>query len=437
VLAVRKVLETLNICSPKRTSRAQTGWEGFFPYYAGYPETFARALLTSARLGADAVIFDPWNGSGTTTYTASLLGMASRGFDLNPVMVIVARARMLSPSEADSIEPLAKEIIKSIRGGRSSGEDEEPLSWWFGDGTAAVVREIERGIRQRLIGAMTLTPRGTHLERISGMAATFYVALFIVCRELVARFRSSNPTWLRRPKDSEARIGVSREVITDKLLDNLRSMAAALAARADLFSTDQATSDIRLDDTTSMTLAPASTDLVLTSPPYCTRIDYTAATRIELAILAPIVQTPTDDLGRQMIGSTRVPHREISVSPTWGTRCGGFLEALRQHPSKASSGYYYRTHIDYFDKIARSIANMAVALKPNGGAVLVVQDSYYKEIHNDLPSIITDIADACGLELRRREDFRLSRSMSGINPHTRTYNRAPGALEAVLCFQKA
>ena len=85
------MLDELEIRSPKRNSRAQSGWEGFFPYYAGYPETFARALLTSANLAGDAVVLDPWNGSGTTTYTASLLGLRSCGFDLNPVMIIIAR----------------------------------------------------------------------------------------------------------------------------------------------------------------------------------------------------------------------------------------------------------------------------------------------------------------------------------------------------------
>jgi hypothetical protein len=34
------------------------------PYYAGYPELFARELLQSAKLSHGAVVLDPWNGSG-------------------------------------------------------------------------------------------------------------------------------------------------------------------------------------------------------------------------------------------------------------------------------------------------------------------------------------------------------------------------------------
>jgi len=55
----------LRILSPKRNKRLQTGWEGFFPYYAGFPELFARELLRSAMLPCGAVILDPWNDTGT------------------------------------------------------------------------------------------------------------------------------------------------------------------------------------------------------------------------------------------------------------------------------------------------------------------------------------------------------------------------------------
>jgi hypothetical protein len=370
------MFDALNICSPKRNSRTQSGWEGFFPYYAGYSEAFARSLLESANLPEDAVVFDPWNGSGTTTYTASLLGLTSCGFDLNPVMIVVAHARLLSPSEADSIEPLAKEVVGLAKSDAEPFDDDEPLSLWFAKKTAASLRSIERSIRQRLVGAMTITPFGTKLDRISGLAAKFYVALFTVCRELVTPFLCSNPTWLRRPRSDEQKIEVRRDLVEDRLITNLGGMALALANRRDLLSHERGAWEVKLTDTTITALPPGSVDLILTSPPYCTRIDYTAATRIELAVLAPLGQATPEELGRQMMGSTRVPMHDIEICPSWGQRCCDFLEALRKHPSKASSGYYYKTHLDYFDKMAKSLHNLAHAIKPDGTAIFVVQDSY-------------------------------------------------------------
>jgi DNA modification methylase len=430
------MFDDLEILSPKRNSHVQTGWEGFFPYYAGYPETFAEALLKSARLNSDAIVLDPWNGSGTTTYTASMLGLASRGLDINPVMVVIARSRLLPASEADSIEPLAKEVLRMAYPSRLRLDASEPLKGWFSDRTATSIRSIERSICKHFLGGMTITPTGTNLDRISGLAATFYVALFSVCRDLVAPFRSSNPTWLRRPKDGEERIDIPHRELTEQLRLNLRSMATALAERAERSPVEHVGSEIRLADTTTAAVTPDSVDFILTSPPYCTRIDYTAATRIELAVMGPLCRGTPEDLSRRMIGSTRVSKAPIETSLKWGSRCIGFLDALRNHPSKASGGYYYLTHLDYFDKMERSIEKVATILKPGGRAVLVVQDSYYKDIHNDLPTMIADIGESHGLTLSRREDFHLQRSMSGINPHTRRYQRKPGAVEAVLCFHK-
>lgn len=435
----KSIVENLKITSPKRNSRIQTGWQGFFPYYAGYPETFARTLLASARLQPGAIVLDPWNGSGTTTYTASHLGLTSHGFDLNPVMVVVARARLLAASEADSIEPLAADVISDAQTPCKSLNDADPLTFWFSTETALSIRAIEGSIRRHLVGKMMLTRSGTRLDRISGIAATFYVALFSVCRTLVKPFQSSNPTWLRRPRENEVKVEATHASIALRLADNLRSMAAALVtetAQSNLLVAERGAWDVRHGDSTSADIAVENVDLILTSPPYCTRIDYTAATRIELAILSPVLGPAAEDLRRQMMGSTRVPERNIIPSSDWGATCNRFLETLRKHPSKASSGYYYKTHLDYFLKMAKSLSNIIKSLRQKGIAVLVVQGSFYKDLYNDLPTIITEMAEARGLVLARKEEFYLQHTMSNINPRARIYRNAAGAIESVLCFRK-
>ena len=430
----------LNILSPKRNKRLQTGWEGFFPYYAGFPEMFARELLQSAKLPQKAVVLDPWNGSGTTTYAASSLGLTSIGIDLNPVMIIVARARLLPASEADHLRPLAATILSHAHSTPPNLAPNDALLAWFQPETAAFIRGIEQNIRRSLVGSMTKSPDGVHLDRISGTAATLYVALFAACRKLVAPFRSSNPTWLRTPRQTDVRVAASQIAVAQSFAANVRGMSAALAAKhnADLAGASAVRDGectINLSDTAVMRLEAESIDCVLTSPPYCTRIDYTAATRIELAVLGPLLSTSARALGKQMIGSTQVPSDTIELSKDWGRTCTRFLDALKKHPSKASSGYYYRTHLDYFDKMSRSLGRVSRALKPGAHAFLVVQDSHYKELHNDLPKIISEIGTAHGLTLKRRDDFHL-RSMSDINPGRLTYARPSGATESVLCFRK-
>lgn len=122
---------------------------------------------------------------------------------------------------------------------------------------------------------MTKSPDGIHLDKISGTAATLYVALFAACRKLVAPFRSSNPTWLRVPKETEARLAPPQITVARLFADNMRGMSAALATEldADLPIADTPRAGeckINLSDTAAMRLDAASVDFVLTSPPYCT-----------------------------------------------------------------------------------------------------------------------------------------------------------------------
>lgn len=79
--------------TPKRGRQCLEGREGWFPYYAGFSEAFASSAIASCNLKGAMTVLDPWNGSGTTTSAARRLGHCAIGFDLNPVMVVVARAR--------------------------------------------------------------------------------------------------------------------------------------------------------------------------------------------------------------------------------------------------------------------------------------------------------------------------------------------------------
>lgn len=422
-------MKAISIMSPKRDKKALSDWERFFPYYAGFPTQFAMDIIRTAGLSPRSSILDPWNGSGTTTYAAAQLGHTAIGLDLNPVMVVLARARMLAPSESDSLVPLCKEII---RGARSRETNEDPLKNWFDVPTATHLRALEKSIQRCLVGIRSQS----NLTHLSSIAATFYAALFSVCRELAVCFQSSNPTWVRIPRAGDNRISIDKKTISEIFTEKLHSMSLALANEATKRLPELTVASCSVGDSTDPQLQESSIDLVIGSPPYCTRIDYTAATRVELAVLSCLAKVDTTSLGRQMIGSTRVPAVFPHVEDSWGETCLKFLCSVERHPSKASSGYYYKTHLDYFDKIYRSLKAISKMLRPEGKAVLVVQDSCYKEIHNPLPDIFVEMATIQGMALRKRKDFLAHRSMGRVNQGARKYRSSHVPVESVLCFQK-
>ena len=115
-------------------------------------------------------------------------------------MVVVSRARCLTPADGDSVQPLARKIIERATNADRKITEDDPLLGWFDETSAVTIRCIEASIREHLLGGWTLRPDGTHFECMSSLAAALYVALFLTCRSFVSAFQSTNPTWLRRRK---------------------------------------------------------------------------------------------------------------------------------------------------------------------------------------------------------------------------------------------
>lgn len=425
----------LQITNPKRSHSGTNEWDALYPYYAGFPESFAFRLLGSAGLPANALVLDPWNGSGTTTKAAASLGLDAVGVDLNPVMLIVAKARLLSPSEADSLLPIAHSIVQIASKVDRADLECDPLRDWFDAATAKAIRGLERAIRSVASGGLEEAGIVRQpLTALSSLAALYYVALFSVARKLSTGLRSSNPTWLRSPKAEGEKLTCD---IATLHADFLRTVAGATSYFS-MKGADQIQGkcDLRNEDCRTVKIRGRLADFLLTSPPYCTRIDYAHLTKVELAVLAPLFSRGFLDLRLAMTGTTLTSGRKHGISWRWGDTCRSFLGHLRAHPSRASRGYYFNTHSDYFAKMYQSFRQTSLNMKVGGRAVFVVRDSWYKDLHNDLPQILVEMAKPIGFELDDRRDYPIARSFSDIHPSRRGLEQQRPTAETVLIFSR-
>jgi len=113
---------------------------------------FADSLIESIGAARPKRILDPWNGSGTTSALAALRGHEAQGFDINPVMVVAARARMLSSLSVESLLPLAADIHDKAKGSDSpSLVRPDPLWKWVIPESASAFRRIESAIQHLLV----------------------------------------------------------------------------------------------------------------------------------------------------------------------------------------------------------------------------------------------------------------------------------------------
>jgi len=428
--------------NPKRVPSLKKSKSSWYDYYAGYSPDFVQDVLTRLELNNDAVVLDPWNGSGTTTQVAEDIGYFAIGYDINPVMVIVAKARGLDPGVFASLSSLCNDLLnKAVTYQSSLHLNDEPLEIWLTQESAFFMRNIERAIQQLLVGGQEyhLLYHEQNLDLISTLAAFFYTALFRTLRKSLAPFWASNPTWIVNPQ-KEQRLNLPltqihsffKQEVNDmsQVLDGLSSKETRLLNKFGRSRLDIATS-------TSLPLPDNSVDAVISSPPYCTRIDYAIATKPELAILGCGTQKDLRTLRERMIGSPVIAKQTPDIQSTWGKSCLTFLEGVYNHSSRASSTYYYKNLLQYFDLIFRSFNEINRILSNGKYCALVVQNSYYKDILIDLPTIFTEMGDSIGWRLSQRSDFGVKHSMVDTNHRAKKYRNSAKVTESVLLFSKA
>jgi hypothetical protein len=424
-----KIIDRLQ--NPKRRSEASN--PDLYRYYAGFSPRFADSVIREFSAAAPVKILDPWNGGGTTTAAAAKARQSAIGFDLNPAMVVVAKSKLLPSVDRPSVGPICDDLVSKVITSDPGQTEADPLCLWMTTDAATSFRALERAIQQLLVDSDAYLPlHKRELANLSAFAAFFYVALFRTVRTFLQRFTSSNPAWTKPAPRLNDRISPSLPAIIKAYKLEIEDMLRISKADSEL--TDAAsTTDITVASSEKLPVESSTIGLVLSSPPYCTRLDYAMATRPELATLG-YDEKEFDELRRSLIGTATV-NREIPLVEDWGPTCNSFLRLLRQHSSKASGTYYFKNHVRYFSQLYNSLIEISRVLAATGHSIVVVQDSFYKDIHNDLPTIVTDMFARSGMSLKWRRDF-VSRTLAGVNPRVKKYRENTRATEAVLCFQK-
>lgn len=420
--------------SPKL--EAASSAEQYYQYYAGYSDGFVDDMLDKLALPSAAVVLDPWNGAGTTTTAASRHGYHALGFDLNPAVVLIGRSRLLQRDTGGSLTPLAQKICEEAKQAPAL-QRKEVLDAWFGPQTSVHIRSVERAIYRLLVDAdADADLRSFDLVfngqlRQSSIASFFYVALFDTVRQLVRRYVPSNPTWIKSPDGR--RLGVPQQALHAAFLASVAGLSKRLTRTPQVPSQPPS---IQLAASTDLPLSNGEVDVVLSSPPYCTRLDYVKATLPELGVLG-LDHAQVRELRDRMIGTTTMTDAGRATGVvSLGPAVDKLLGQVASHSSHASATYYRKYFLQYFVGMQDSLDELQRVLKPGGTAVLVVQDSYYKELHVDLPALLGDLSATQGWASASRTDFVVPKTMAAIHPGSRAYRKRFGAVESALMLRR-
>ena len=407
----------------------------WYPFYAGFTETFAAAVLTSHLKDVRSVL-DPWNGSGTTTAVSAKLGIPSVGIDINPALTVIARGRLLPYHSDDGSSQTAHELLATAQALQIDFHHTDQLSTWMKHQTSQRIRALHRAIHILLAPNIPF-PDPTNVNTIVGLlspkACFFYTALFATVRDLLRPFLASNPTWFKSPSASNDKITTSWRIISERFLLRVQYFQTRLKlAPTDLHVPEPsfitASSDSLMFDTGTF-------GGVLTSPPYATRIDYVVGTQPELAVLnadeSLITTLRASMTGSPIVAGREHNHANHAVVSDYGL---DIVDQIGHHPSKGSKHYYrpwIRNYILDLQTILREICRTVNAAGP---ICIVVQDSYYKSLHINLQRIVTETIEAFGRTLIDRYDFPVGSLRSRMNPRASKHLPTRRNFETLLVF---
>nr|WP_143657613.1 hypothetical protein [Streptomyces sp. alain-838] len=182
----------------------------------------------------------------------------------------------------------------------------------------------------------------------------------------------------------------------------------------------------------AMPIKTASVDLILTSPPYLTRIDYAVAYARELAVMGHDIAKDRS-LRAELMGTTLI--RGAACTPVVGQIATSMLKAISEHSSKASGGYYKKQACQYLSDLTAGLDEVARVAKDGALLYLVVQDSYYKDIPVRLADICVEECGLRGWELVSASPYPVKRTLTSLNTSARKYKKADVA-ETVIALRK-
>jgi SAM-dependent methyltransferase len=387
----------------------------WYRFVLSFPPHLVRDLLQRFGLGEEHRVLDPYCGTGTTLVELKKRGIASVGFESNPVAhfaSLVKTSWRVDPqgllAHAREVSALAEERL------RLDGIEDNPL--FYAPVPTGELRSLPRE-RARLLLDRSISPLPLHkvlvlLEAMERLADRRYdaherLALAHALVTSIGNLRFGPEVGIGRVKEDTP--------VVSAWLHALRVMADDLSCVAVL---EETLAEVVLADARGIdrVLDPASIDGVITSPPYPNEKDYTRTTRLEAVLLGFL--GGTGDLQRTkrqlLCSNTRNAYRG-EVDEEWVAghlevqRLARDIEERRRALGKTSGfeRHYAMVARNYFGGLTRHLASLCFALKPGAMLAYVVGDqASYLRVPIRTGQLLADLARGLGYDLVGIEAFR-------------------------------
>jgi hypothetical protein len=394
---------------------------GWFKFKEGFSVPMVHYLLKTLTERPGSLL-DPFAGSGTALFASRDLGWEATGIELLPVGITIIKARQVAERmDPESLENIIK-IVQSVD--FAAYQSEQPPFRHITITKGAFPPETEAQLKGYLAYCR---------DEIKDPDLRIFLCFAAFCiLEDISYTRKDGQylRWDHRSGRIRGKIPFDKGRISsfkEALLLRLEKIVVDLySSRTDLFGfTDPLPrKELKVIQGSCLNelckLPDDSFDIVVTSPPYCNRYDYTRTYALELVLLGA-GEEEVKQLRQEMLSCTVENRTKVDLLRSFYTQNGradffdaamnafrnqeALQEVLRWLYAYKDEGHLNNANIprmveNYFLEMALVIFELARVLR-SGGKVAMVNDNVRyagEEVPVDL--ILSDIAEAAGLSTR-------------------------------------
>lgn len=383
----------------------------WYKYKEGFSAGLVEYLLARHHITAGRIL-DPFAGSGTTLFVASDLGIDADGIELLPIGQEIISTKLAIDSQ------LTEDDLSALRLWIKAG------AWKYPEDRVAIPElrittgaypEQTRDLIERYLGAIQREP--------AVLQVILRFALLCVLEEV--SFTRKDGQYLRWDHRSGRKQGKKpfdkgeifdfEQAISRKLEEIVADLTVTPLQPSLFQNGHEARGKINLLSGSCLEIMPqlssSTYDVIVTSPPYCNRYDYTRTYALELALLG-VDEQGLLELRQDMLSCT-VENRAkdlLSINPSWQAAIDAaddqqLLQAILaylDHQRKLgvlNNNGIPRMVRGYFYEMACIIAESARVLRPGAPLMMVNDNVRYAGASISVDMILSSLAERLGFEV--------------------------------------
>ncbi len=390
-----------------RNNRIQINDRAFHDWYRfvlAFPPHLVAKYLDDFSLGEDAIVLDPFCGTGTTVVESKKKLLRAYGIEANPMAAFAAKVKAnWFSSELHQVSQSLNRILNTVN-------EQEPLNGF--DSVFALSSEQEKLLLKNSISPLPLRKclllkSLIRKEQNSFIRELFELALAHVSVHTASNLKFGPEVGVSRKQKSDARVYESFQERVLLMLGDLQAVAGMEFPASTVIESDSRASNLIPD---------AQVDAVITSPPYPNEKDYTRTTRLESVLLDFL--SDKAQLRRFKQGLLRSNTRNVYKADSDDDLIeqGGAVDRIAKEIERRrldlgkTSGFerlYHRVTRLYFGGMRRHLANLKPILKEGARLAYVVGDqASYLQVLIRTGELLGELAEQEGYRVVDIDLFR-------------------------------